>query len=729
VSPGAFLARELAPSHRRLIEAARNATKATITTGLAATMQILGPFGPLFAFRIGQPGISLGITEGAITIAFAALMQAAIVPITGKLLDYPGVIMAFLFVVFTAVTYLSSNTRLFMIIALTAVGTITTVYVGIFRPEQIGWGSTYTFDGILVATLVIVVIDTLIWPSPPQQRLLESIAADLGRTRSRLEFVGQRYVDPFAAPLPPPRLTSTLSTNLALFKSVEDRAHPPQPRLSVLLESVTTAERIRLEVERLALLAEDPLSDHLRQIYREKIEQALRTVDLALAERSDDILAGLPGTERPVKQVTALSETILRLRDLSTKLSLARDQSTESELSNLLGFVDGLEVVASALEAQEKTLASTTASTTEIDSEPRPFIDPSTLRFSVKLGATMTLALLVGLATQRADLQTILWSVVVAGLPNTYGAVVRKTILRLAGCVAGGLAALAAMILVSQNFDALPAYLVAIFAVTMISTYVAQSDEWLGYAGIQAGITFLICYVGLAPSSDVYAPLWRFWGIVLGVVTTGFVFLFLWPEYASDKVIESLDKLMRTTLTFGREIAERRITEERIAAVERTLSVSLLQALSMADQSRLEGYRGATISTASIEAASTIIRIAYRFEIVARERIARSSVPQPRQILEHQAAFEHACCATLEFQIAKLGQSELSEHLAQSCVPPIVDLASMCDDFTPIEFAATETTHLSPESEIFLATQLESYRRLSMLLPSLDTSLSRITGA
>ena len=183
------------------------------------------------------------------------------------------------------------------------------------------------------------------------------------------------------------------------------------------------------------------------------------------------------------------------------------------------------------------------------------------------------MALLVGLTTQRADLQTILWSVVVAGLPNTYGAVVRKTILRLAGCVAGGLAALAAMLIVSQNFDSLPPYLVAIFAVTMVSTYVAQSSEWLGYAGIQTGITFLICYVGPAPSSDIYKPLWRFWGIVLGVLTTGFVFLFLWPEYASDKVIESLDKLMRTTLAFGKEVAEGRITEEtnrgRGAALER----------------------------------------------------------------------------------------------------------------------------------------------------------------
>ncbi len=131
-----FFARELAPSQRRIVEAARNAAKSTVTTGLAAVMQILGPFGPLFAFRIGQPGISLGIFEGALIIACAAAMQAAIVPITGQLLDYPGLLMAFLFVVFAAVAYLLSNTRLFLILALVAVGTITTVYTGIFEPER-----------------------------------------------------------------------------------------------------------------------------------------------------------------------------------------------------------------------------------------------------------------------------------------------------------------------------------------------------------------------------------------------------------------------------------------------------------------------------------------------------------------------------------------------------------------------------------------------------------------
>ena len=159
VSAIAFLSKELAPTHRRFVEAARTALKTTVTTGCAATLQILGPFGALFAFRLGQPGISFGLFEGSLTIISAAIMQAAIVPITGKLLDYPGLIIAFLFVVFAALGYLLSNTRLFLILALVAVGTITTVYVGIFEPGQIGWGSTYTFDGILAATLVMVAVD------------------------------------------------------------------------------------------------------------------------------------------------------------------------------------------------------------------------------------------------------------------------------------------------------------------------------------------------------------------------------------------------------------------------------------------------------------------------------------------------------------------------------------------------------------------------------------------
>jgi uncharacterized membrane protein YccC len=307
-------------------------------------------------------------------------------------------------------------------------------------------------------------------------------------------------------------------------------------------------------------------------------------------------------------------------------------------------------------------------------------------------------------------------------MPSTYGGVIRKTLLRLAGCLAGGLAAFGAMIIVSQNFDSLVAYMMAIFVVTMFSTYVAQSSEWLGYAGIQVGITFLICYVGLGPSSNIYAPLWRLWGIVLGVLTTGFVFLFLFPEYAADKLIDALDRLARTTLALGREIFQGEITAARTAVVDRALSENLLEVLNMADQARLEGQRGAANSTAAIESASTLIRIAYRFQVISRGRTGATEASG--KAMGHQQAFEESCCATLEALLERLRRSDLRDNLLQPPPPTSFDLSSMISENNPIDIA-----HSSAEIQMLMATQLESYHRLSVLLVSLDNSLSRIVAS
>ncbi len=267
------------------------------------------------------------------------------------------------------------------------------------------------------------------------------------------------------------------------------------------------------------------------------------------------------------------------------------------------------------------------------------------------------------------------------------------------------------MIIVSQNFDSLPAYLVAIFVVTIFATYVAQSDEWLGYAGIQTGITFLICYVGLAPASNVYAPLWRLWGIVLGVLTTGFVFLFLWPEYASDKLVESLEKLMRTTLVLGEETAEGKITEERIVTIERGLSSNLLEVLTMADQARLEGRTGAANSAAGIEAAATLIRIAYRFEIIARGRLSGSEAVLPKTLLDYRSAIEGACCSALVYQLEKFGLTVSVEGPGRSSsAPPVppTDLKGMTEELA----AATTLSSLTAAFQFFSRVSMRSSRRL-----------------
>jgi hypothetical protein len=158
----------------------------------------------------------------------------------------------------------------------------------------------------------------------------------------------------------------------------------------------------------------------------------------------------------------------------------------------------------------------------------------------------------------------------------------------------------------------------------------------------------------------------------------------------------------------------------KIPAVERHLSANLLEVLTMADQAKLERRRGTTNSVAAIEAASTLVRIAYRCEMTARVRIAGSPVLQPKNILERRATFEQACCAALEIQLVKLGHSD-SPELSQCSAPPITDLAPMTNDFT-----AAESTHLSPETRILWAAELESYRRFPVLLASLDAELSKV---
>ena len=419
--------------------------------------------------------------------------------------------------------------------------------------------------------------------------------------------------------------------------------------------------------------------------------------------------------------------TIRHLGELSVHTSSAADESTTLEALNFLGFVGGLKTVANLLEPRVPSLAPPVAEATEADDalEARPFIDSARLRFSLKLGATITLGLMVGLTTQRADLQTILWSIAVAGQPNQYGAVLRKTILRLAGCILGGLVALAAMLGVSQNFDSLPPYLAAIFAVTMFSTYVSQSSEWLGYAGIQTGITFLICFVGLAPSSDIYRPLWRFWGIVLGVLTTGFVFLFLWPEYASDKVIQSLEKLTRTTLTFVKQVAGKSITLGRITSVERRLSTNLLEVLNMADQARLEGRQGSANSAAAFEAAALLTRIAYRFQAIALARLSASELDLPQDVRERCTALEQGYCSWLESGLGKL-KSVGSSRLRTAEVPTPGPIRTKPMNAERVGDGTLDETNLSAYLHGNSAPQLEAYRRLPNLLSRLDSALSEI---
>jgi len=173
--------------------------------------------------------------------------------------------------------------------------------------------------------------------------------------------------------------------------------------------------------------------------------------------------------------------------------------------------------------------------------------DPALMRYSAKLGIAATLAYVVGVASHRSELGVTVWTALIAGLP-TYGATLRKMILRIAGGVIGGLLALPVMMVVSPNFESLEAYLAAFFVVLFICAYVSLSSGRLAYAGQQAGVSFILAYASLSPNANFYEPLWRVWGIFLGLMIVTLVFLLVAPEYAGKAIAPRLTRILHAAL-------------------------------------------------------------------------------------------------------------------------------------------------------------------------------------
>ena len=173
--------------------------------------------------------------------------------------------------------------------------------------------------------------------------------------------------------------------------------------------------------------------------------------------------------------------------------------------------------------------------------------DAATVRYSWKVGLCIVIGYFIGLITQRADLSTILTTVIISALP-TYGASLRKMILRNIGSLLGGAISLLAIIIVTPNFESLPSYMMVTFVVLLISGYASLSSGRVAYAGKQVGTVFMLVFAGLSPSRDVYSPLWRTWGILLGTLVVTVVFFLLWPEYAGDSLLPRLRKVIADAL-------------------------------------------------------------------------------------------------------------------------------------------------------------------------------------
>jgi uncharacterized membrane protein YccC len=630
-----FISREFAPSQRRISTSVRVAVMCATTAVLLAIMHIDSEIGVLVVWLSSiQPQNSFSVRSALSFIVGAAVMMVIAVPTAGVLAEAPWLMLPFVGILAGAGTYWSFSSDHRSAWTYIQVIVIFGFYLVIYAPGDYGWSAAYDFSSVSVGIGVVVIFDNWVWPDPAEPILISSLVITLSHINQRLEVVARSYLaGRREVPVEDSATASALALHLTLLARAS-RESSDTRRHAQLLTAVTVTERVHLEVERLTITVNENVPTDLRQQVRSPLTDVLDAAHRLLQAYASHISG--PSSQMEYEEIAQrLKAAIVALDHRSGVVIAAVRSADESRAAvNLADFILTLRRFTRLLEKTPDALP-TPALALEGPRSLFDFgstIDPETLRHSAKVGVAVMLAYIFSITSHHIETQTALFSALIAALPS-YGATVRKSVLRLAGAIIGGLLAIPTMAVVSPNFETVVVYGAVILTIFLFMAYISQSHYRLAYAAVQGGTSFLVVYVALGPTDDYYTALWRVWGIALGLSAVAIVFFYLWPDYAGRKFLPQLRKLLRETLELLPASGATQLTEQRVITIEGDIVRGLRELLSTADDARLERAYTGVDPDDIIDACGTIRRVAYRLGtiVVCELEIGTRRTPQRLQ--------------------------------------------------------------------------------------------------
>ncbi|MGO9265345.1 MAG: FUSC family protein [Candidatus Binataceae bacterium] len=723
-----LLGEELALRPHRLRSALRSATIGAVGAGLMAAAHVDTPLGPYLVWLLaGTPTAMMAWrTAVSFTVIEGAALGVAVV-LAWVLSQSPVLMLAALGLFAALSTDLIVRFKLGSIGLITQVLVIDTFYGVMFAPGQVGWNSAYTFGGIAIACGIIALTDNWLWPDPAEAILLEALADVLRRIRRRLLVSTSCYLA--ADPASAAHLRSdphALTPYLELLQRAQAEGLSAHRR-GVLGAALTRAARLQTRVAQIVVDARANVPRDARRLLAPQTAATIAAIAAALDELAGDpVLMLRAGPDEPPSPAAARMRSAITALDAEAAATLPAhlDRIGAAERANLNDFYTAIRAIGRLLERplDESTVAARApAPAATASASP----DAAHVHYCLKVAIAIVAGYVIGLTSQRPDLSTIMTTVIITALP-TYGAAVRKMILRLVGGILGGVLIVMLIVIVSPNFETLPSYVIAIFLVLVVSGYTGEGSGRIAYAGKQLGTTFLLAFAGLSPSVAVEAPLWRVWGIILGTVVVLLVSLLLWPDYAGDALPPRLRQLLRLTIALAPGAAADEAAMQRL---DTELNGVLEQTLAIADDARFEGRASRLNPDAVVQTAGTLRRIAHRFEMIAR---GRSVDPRPtldpvaeramRTVLDGVLAELRNWLTWSERPVDAIGPESPPQATGQSAVTQA--LAELTSRIEADGFA--QIAGWSSEERRSLFAELESMRRLTFLIGELNEYLSHV---
>jgi uncharacterized membrane protein YccC len=164
------------------------------------------------------------------------------------------------------------------------------------------------------------------------------------------------------------------------------------------------------------------------------------------------------------------------------------------------------------------------------------FINPAHVHFALKVTFAAMFCYIVYEAINWSGIHTALITCTFIALESTEATLYKGT-LRIVGCVIGGAFALFSIVFLMPHMETIASLVVLVACAAAIAGWVAAGSERISYAGLQIAFAFFYSvFQGYAPDTDLDNVRNRVVGILFGLIVTGLVFQYIWPERAADRI-------------------------------------------------------------------------------------------------------------------------------------------------------------------------------------------------
>jgi uncharacterized membrane protein YccC len=162
--------------------------------------------------------------------------------------------------------------------------------------------------------------------------------------------------------------------------------------------------------------------------------------------------------------------------------------------------------------------------------------NPAHVHFALKVTFAAMFCYIVYEAIDWSGIHTAFITCTFIALESTEATLYKGT-LRFVGCLIGGALALFSIVFLVPHMETIASLVVLVACASAIAGWVAAGSERISYAGLQMAFAFFYSvFQGYAPDTDLDNVRNRVVGILFGLIVTGLVFQYIWPERAADRI-------------------------------------------------------------------------------------------------------------------------------------------------------------------------------------------------